>query len=50
MQSEAFIKAGPSSFVVRRVLQRVEAGELTVREATELLRRRDLTPNSLSAF
>ena len=48
--SKAILEAGPGSFVVKRVLQRVEAGELSVKDATELLRRRDLTPNPCQLF
>lgn len=37
--SEAVVEAGPRSFLVWRVLDRLEAGELSVREATEVLER-----------
>ena len=36
--SEPIIEAGVRSFTVRRVLQRIEAGELSVAEATAWLR------------
>lgn len=39
--SEAIIEAGLRSFIVRRVLDRLEAGELSVREATEVLERQN---------
>lgn len=37
--SEAIVQAELRSFLVRRVLARLEAGELSVREATEMLER-----------